>query len=105
MQISRECTPPYLSTGISNLLQPAQAEVELGQLSRYLASWTGPVRSLIYCSISIILLASLVAGRKPQCTAGAEKQGMCSTIPVPDWKGQGQPACQKEWKKCKEENE
>jgi hypothetical protein len=39
VQISRECTPPYLSTGISNLLQPAQAEVVLGQLSAYLASW------------------------------------------------------------------
>jgi hypothetical protein len=24
---------------------------------------------------------------------------------VPDGKGQGQPACQKEWKKCEEENE
>jgi hypothetical protein len=30
MHSSRECTPPYLSTGISNLLQPAQAEVVLG---------------------------------------------------------------------------
>jgi hypothetical protein len=39
VQISRECTPPYLPTGISNLLQPAQAEVMLGQLSAYLASW------------------------------------------------------------------
>jgi hypothetical protein len=39
VQIGRECTPPYLSTGISNLLQPAQAEVVLGQLSAYLASW------------------------------------------------------------------
>jgi hypothetical protein len=39
VQISRECTPPYLSTGISNLLQPAQAEVVLGQLSMHLASW------------------------------------------------------------------
>jgi hypothetical protein len=27
------------------------------------------------------------------------------TIIVPDGKGQGQPACQKEWKKCEEENE
>ncbi len=32
----------------------------------------GPVRFLIFCSISIILLASLVAGRKPQWTAGAD---------------------------------
>jgi hypothetical protein len=36
---SRVCTPPYLSTGISNLLLPAQAEVVMGQLSTYLASW------------------------------------------------------------------
>ncbi len=37
---SREytCTPLYLSTGISQL-QPAQAEVVLGHLSTYLASW------------------------------------------------------------------
>jgi hypothetical protein len=27
VQSSRECTPPDLSTEISNLLQPAQAEV------------------------------------------------------------------------------
>ncbi len=39
MQISWECAPAYLSTGISNLLQPAQAEVVLGQRSTYLASW------------------------------------------------------------------
>jgi hypothetical protein len=39
VQISKECTTPYLSTGISNLLQPAQAEVVLGQPSTYLASW------------------------------------------------------------------
>jgi hypothetical protein len=31
-----------LSTGISNLLQPAKAEVVLGQLSTYLASWRSP---------------------------------------------------------------
>jgi hypothetical protein len=31
-----------LSTGISNLLQPAKAEVMLGQLSTYLASWRSP---------------------------------------------------------------
>jgi hypothetical protein len=39
VQSSRECTPSDLSTGISNLLQPAQAEVMLGQPSKYLASW------------------------------------------------------------------
>ncbi len=45
VQISRECTPPYLPTGISNLIQPAQAEVVLGQLSTYLASWVTIVPS------------------------------------------------------------
>jgi hypothetical protein len=44
VQSSRECTPSYLSTGISNLLQPAQAEVALGQLSTYLASWEQTVK-------------------------------------------------------------
>jgi hypothetical protein len=29
----------YSTTGISNLLQPAQAEVVMGQLSTYLPSW------------------------------------------------------------------
>jgi hypothetical protein len=32
----------------------------------------GPVRFLIFSSISISLLASPVAGRKPQCSAGAD---------------------------------
>jgi hypothetical protein len=44
VQISWECTPPYPSTGISNLLLPAQAEVVLGQLSTYLATWVHPKR-------------------------------------------------------------
>jgi hypothetical protein len=44
VQIGRECIPPYLSTGISNLLQPAQAEGVLGQLSMYSASWAGTVQ-------------------------------------------------------------
>jgi hypothetical protein len=50
VQISRECTLPYLSTGLSNLLQPAQAEVVLGQRSTYLASWyvTTGVGGLFY---------------------------------------------------------
>ncbi len=42
VQISKECTPSYLSTGISNMLQPAQAEAVLGQRSTYLASWISP---------------------------------------------------------------
>jgi hypothetical protein len=32
----------------------------------------GPVRFLIFCSIRISLLASLVAGRRPQCSVGAD---------------------------------
>ncbi len=39
VQISMECSQSHLSTGISNLLQPAQAEVVSGQLSTHLASW------------------------------------------------------------------
>jgi hypothetical protein len=46
VQISRERTPTYLSTGISNLLQPAQAEVVLGKHSTYLASWVLTVDTL-----------------------------------------------------------
>jgi hypothetical protein len=42
VQSSRECTPPYLSTGISNLLQPAQVEVVLSQHSSHLVSWVPP---------------------------------------------------------------
>jgi hypothetical protein len=38
-------TIQYLSTGVSNLLQPAQAEVVLGQLSTHLASWVTRVKS------------------------------------------------------------
>jgi hypothetical protein len=34
----------YIYPGISNLLQPAQAEVVLGQLSMYFASWNQPQR-------------------------------------------------------------
>ncbi len=55
VQISRECTPPYLSTGIWNQLQPAQAEVVLGQRSTYLASWvsTRPIAAWIqYSTVS-----------------------------------------------------
>ncbi len=51
VQSSREGTPPYLSTGISNLLQPAQAEVVLGQLSTHLASWCLPA---IYVNIKVV---------------------------------------------------
>ncbi len=53
VQVNWECTPPYLSTGISNLLQPAQAEVVLGQRFTYLASWvvTERIRSwLLYAA-------------------------------------------------------
>ncbi len=50
VQISWECTPPYLSIGISILLQPAQAEVVLGQLSAYLASWMDTEAKTVYFS-------------------------------------------------------
>ncbi len=42
VQSSMECTPPYQLTGISNLLQPAQAVLVLSQRSMYLASWFSP---------------------------------------------------------------
>ncbi len=43
---------PYLSTGILNLLQPAQAEVVMGQLSMSLASWALLVIShLVYQAV------------------------------------------------------
>jgi hypothetical protein len=45
---SSECTPSYQSTGISNLLQPAQAEVVLGQLSTHLASWVSTEYTGLY---------------------------------------------------------
>jgi hypothetical protein len=51
----------------------------------------GPVRFLIFCLISIFLLASPVAGRRPQYTAGADKQGMYSTIPI-HWNIKSAPA-------------
>ncbi len=51
----------------------------------------GPVRFLIFCSISIFLLASLVAGRRHQCNAGAVQQGMYSTIPI-HWNIKSAPA-------------
>jgi hypothetical protein len=50
---SRECTPLYISTGISHLLQLAQAEVVLGQHSMYLASWA----EMRYCKISKEMLS------------------------------------------------
>ncbi len=37
-----------VSTGVSNLLQPPQAEVVLGQLSMYLASWPAPTLTYTY---------------------------------------------------------
>jgi hypothetical protein len=42
----------------------------------------GPIRFLIFCSISIFLLASIVAGWGPQCSAGPPSQRMYSTIPT-----------------------
>jgi hypothetical protein len=54
----------------------------------------GPVRFLIFFSLSIFLLASLVAGRRLQCTAGTVRtdlQGMYSTIPI-HWNIKSAPA-------------
>ncbi len=51
----------------------------------------GPVCFLIFDSISIFLLASPVAGRKPQWTTGADQQGMYSTIPI-HWNIKSAPA-------------
>ncbi len=51
----------------------------------------GPVRFLIFCSTSISLLANLVAGRRHQWTAGADQQGMYSTIPI-HWNIKSAPA-------------
>ncbi len=50
MQISWERTLPYLSTEISNLLPPAQAEAVLGQRSTYLASWEYTVLAGLLCT-------------------------------------------------------
>ncbi len=46
---------------------------------------------LIFCSISIFLLASLMTGREPQCSAGALQQGMYSTILI-HWNIKSPPA-------------
>jgi hypothetical protein len=46
VQTSRESIPLDLSTGISNLLQPAQTEVVLGQHSMYLVSWGNTLLAL-----------------------------------------------------------
>jgi hypothetical protein len=48
-----------------------ERQLEEGVLSRPQSTQSDdPVRFLIFCSISISLLASLVAGRRPQCSAG-----------------------------------
>jgi hypothetical protein len=51
----------------------------------------GPVHFLIFCSISIFLLANLVVDRRPQRNSGAEKQGTYSTIPI-HWNIKSAPA-------------
>jgi hypothetical protein len=62
VQISWKCTPPYLSTGISNLLQPAQAEVVLGQISWYLASWVPEFNTLPRCRLYCTLNSASLSG-------------------------------------------
>jgi hypothetical protein len=82
VQISWECTPPYPSTGISNLLQPAQTEVVLGQLSTYLASWDDTH------------LISLT-GSRDAAGAGAVLQGTTVTL---DLSGRP-PKAENEWRR------
>jgi hypothetical protein len=62
-QISEECTPPSLSTRISNLLQPAQAEVVLGQLSMYLASLVQPVATCVKNSVCDLWSTLIIVSR------------------------------------------
>jgi hypothetical protein len=47
--------------------------LDSGQDSKWANTQSGgPVHLSIFCSISIFLLASLVTGRRPQCSAGAD---------------------------------
>jgi hypothetical protein len=62
---SRECAPSELSTGISNLLQPAQAEVVLGQFSTCLASWGGDnMYRKGQCSVITAVVGIIVTGTR-----------------------------------------
>ncbi len=80
MQISRECTPPYLSTGISNLLQPAQAEVVLSQRSTYLASWvyTQSLLTIGRSSYTAVTCERWLQEKRPSITL-TERGGKTST--------------------------
>ncbi len=51
----------------------------------------GPVRFMIFCSISIFLLASLVTGKRPRRNSSAQQQGMYSIIPI-HWNIKSAPA-------------
>ncbi len=75
VHISWEWTPSDLSTGIANLLQPAQAEFVLGQLSRYLASWV--------CMLARPWLKCKLPGtkQKKQLTNLGKIIRMCDRIP------------------------
>jgi hypothetical protein len=57
----------YWSTAVQHSLPPAWswASPQSNQSA-------GPVRFFIFCSISIFLLTSLVASRRPHCNAGAD---------------------------------
>jgi hypothetical protein len=63
------CPDAYSATDTFVLYNPPMYVITVLPQSNQSA---GPVRFLIFCSISIILLASPVAGRKPQWTAGAD---------------------------------
>ncbi len=71
--------------------QPAQYILYCDQSHSQSNQSAGPVRFLIFCSISIFLLASLVAGSRPQFSAGAMQQGMYSTTPI-HWNIKSAPA-------------
>jgi hypothetical protein len=64
----------YLHTGSDKQLSTEELNTvhrtHIRQSDTQSTQSAGPVRFLIFCSISIFLLASLVAGRGPQCSAG-----------------------------------
>jgi hypothetical protein len=75
-------------------LVPRNLFANVGALAIVLATdytkcWPCPV--FIFCSISILLLAGLVAGSRPQCTADVDLQGIYSTIPM-HWNIKSAPA-------------
>ncbi len=58
--------------GPTSLPNPLNTILHFGEFLPQSNQSAGPVRFLIFFSISIFMLASPVAGRKPQWTAGAD---------------------------------